>query len=231
MTVKPIRALLFDLDGTIADTGELHYRATIETLGEFGAKVDRATYDRVIHGATNADIVDYFFPDGGGRARDHYADTKERRFRRSVNGLKPLPGLMNLLDWAAQRKIATAVVTNAPAANKDCILGALGLAGHFDAVILGDDLPRGKPDPLPYLMAIEELGVGPDEAVGFEDSAPGVRSVAGAGVFAVGILSGLPEAVLVGEGAGMVIQDFRDAQLMVFLRQTFNEHQYQLKPA
>jgi HAD superfamily hydrolase (TIGR01509 family) len=217
MTAKPIRALLFDLDGTIADTGELHYRATIETLEEFGAKVDRATYDRIIHGATNADIVDYFFPDSG-RARDHYADAKERRFRASVNGLKPLPGLTDLLHWAAQRKIATAVVTNAPAANTDRILGALGLAERFDAIILGDDLPRGKPDPLPYLMAVETLGVDSTEAVGFEDSAPGVRSVAGAGVFAVGILSGLSEATLVGEGARMVIADFRDGRLMEYLR-------------
>ena len=217
MTVKPIRALLFDLDGTIADTGELHYRATIETLEEFGAQVDRATYDRVIHGATNADIVDYFFPDNG-EARDAYADTKERRFRASVDGLEPLPGLMELLDWAARREIATAVVTNAPAENKDCVLGALGLAERFDVVILGDDLPRGKPDPLPYLMAVESLGVEPAKAVGFEDSAPGVRSVAGAGVFAVGILSGLSEATLVGEGARIVIQDFRDERLMEHLR-------------
>ena len=169
MTVKPFRALLFDLDGTIADTGEFHYRATIETLAEFGARVDRETYDRVIHGNNNADIVNYFFPDGGVALQEAYVDAKESRFRRSVEGLEPLPGLMDLLDWAADREVTTAVVTNAPAENKDCVLDVLGLADRFDAVILGDELPRGKPDPLPYLAAIEKLGIGADEAMGFED--------------------------------------------------------------
>ena len=219
MTVKPFRALLFDLDGTIADTGEFHYRATIETLVEFGARGDRETYDRVIHGNNNADIVSYFFPDGGAALHDAYVDAKESRFRRSVEGLEPLPGLMDLLDWAADREVATAVVTNAPAENKDCVLGVLGLADRFDAVILGDDLPRGKPDPLPYLAAIEKLGVGADEAMGFEDSVPGIQSIVGAGVFAVGILSGLSEAVLTDEGARIVIADFRDGRLMEYLRE------------
>jgi len=215
---KDVRALLFDLDGTIVDTGELHFRASIETLAEFGISIERDTYDRVIHGNSNENIARYFFPDGGAAERSRYVDTKERAFRASLGSVMPMPGLFDLLDWAEERGIGTAVVTNAPRENTDAVLRVLGLNRRFAAVVLGDDLERGKPDPLPYEVALERLGVVPDAAVGFEDSTHGIHALKAAGVFAFGVTTGFSSDRLLADGADAAIPDFLSPALWTCLK-------------
>ena|GEM_PF-4773714 len=86
MSERPteVRALLFDLDGTIVDTGELHYRASVETLVKFGISIERDTYDSVIHGNSNENIARYFFPDGDAVKQARYVEMKECAFRASL---------------------------------------------------------------------------------------------------------------------------------------------------
>ena len=83
--------------------------------------------------------------------------------------------------------MARALVTNGPRPNVEHTLKVLGLADSFDALVLGEDLPRAKPDPLPYLEALRRLGVRAERAVAFEDSQPGATSALAAGVFTVEI--------------------------------------------
>ena len=105
--------------------------------------------------------------------------------------LKPLEGLLDLLDWAEGSGIKIALVTNAPRLNADHMLEVLGLAGRFKVEITIEEVERGKPDPLPYLTAIERLGISAGEAIAFEDSPSGMRAAKAAGLFSFGVLTGL----------------------------------------
>lgn len=210
-----IAALLFDLDGTLIETDHLHAEVFAEIGARHGVEIDRARYDREIHGRLNEDIFGDLFP---GEDPQAMADEKESRFRERL-GLEaaPMPGLHRLLDWAAARDLPMAIVTNAPRANADAMLAAIGLSGRFGTIIASGDVSRGKPDPMPYRKAAERLGVAPAQAVVFEDSPSGIRAGAGAGATVVGIRSSLDDAALRAAGAAFGIDDFNDPALWAHL--------------
>ncbi|MEL6680814.1 MAG: HAD hydrolase-like protein, partial [Pseudomonadota bacterium] len=142
--------LLFDLDGTLVDTDHLHHAIFAEMLGETGYDLSLAEYKTHIMGQPNGAIMSRYFP---GREAEHeaIADAKEAEFRaRLGRGLDPIPGAVALLDWADAHALPRAVVTNAPRANAEASLAAIGLADRFDTVIIGAECARPKPDPLPY---------------------------------------------------------------------------------
>ena len=212
---SPIRgALLFDIDGTLCDTDPLHIRAFNDMLAPFGMSVTTAEYLVRVMGRVNADIMRDFFPAKSIEEHRALADSKEAGFRELARTeLHPMPGLMELLDWADAKAIPMAAVTNAPTANAELMLGGLGIKHRFRTVVIGDSLPRGKPDPMPYLVAGERLGVDCAHCVAFEDSRSGMRSASSAGTFAIGMLSSLPEEELVKAGARFGVKDYNDPRL------------------
>lgn len=214
---RNLRALLFDLDGTLIDTGELHYQATVSALSELGRSITRENYDLHIHGNNNTDIANFFFPEGTQKEKTEYVNLKETIFRTSLVAATPLDGLFDLLSWAENKGMAVGLVTNAPKENKDAMLEAIGLSGRFYPEILGDDLPKGKPHPLPFLTALEILGVAPEEAIGFDDSVFGIRAVSAAEMFAVGINTGQAPDELFDNGADIVIDHFGHPELLELL--------------
>jgi HAD superfamily hydrolase (TIGR01509 family) len=212
-----LRALLFDLDGTLIDTGELHYQATMRALTYFDRSLDRAAYDRHIHGNNNADIMTYLFPDEDEKKKTDYIDKKETLFRQSLGEAEPMAGLPDLLAWAEQLSLHVGLVTNAPEENKNVMLEAIGLTGRFNPVILGDDLPKAKPHPLPFLTALQRLGVKPEEAIGFDDSVHGITAVFAAGMYGVGVTTGQSADELKQAGADLCVDDFHDPELLNLL--------------
>lgn len=214
--------LLFDLDGTLTDTDPLHFEAYARLLAPHGKSVDHATYKTRIMGNTNDDIMRWLFPEADAQGRKTLAERKEALFRELAGtSMVRARGLTELLDWVAGARLKTAIVTNAPRANAELMLRGLGLADRFDAVVLGDELPRGKPDPLPYARAMAILGVSPDRTMAFEDSASGVRSAAGAGALTVGLTTGLAPAQLIDAGAVGAVAHFADPWLIARLRAEF----------
>ena len=204
-------ALLFDLDGTLILTDDLHAEVFAEIGARFGVPVDRERYDREIQGRLNADIFGDLLP---GEDSATLADEKERMFRERLGAkAAPVQGLVALLDWAVARGVPTAVVTNAPRENAQAMLRAIGLAERFGALVLGDELPRGKPDPLPYRIAMARLGAEPGACLAFEDSRSGVASARAAGARVYGLASSLDAATLRAAGAHDVIADFADPGL------------------
>ena len=213
--------LLFDLDGTLADTDALHFEAFARTLAPMGMAIGRADYVAHILGRTNESIMRDLFPglDAAGRMR--VAEEKEACFRSLAARIEPVRGLDGLLAWAAREAIRTAVVTNAPRANAEQMLAGLGLAGRFDALVIGDELARGKPDPLPYATALALLGSEAGRAVAFEDSRSGVAAARDAGIFTFGLTTTLDAPALHAAGAGAAIADFADPLLAEGLEARF----------
>jgi beta-phosphoglucomutase len=218
---NPIRgALLFDIDGTLCDTDPLHIRAFNLMLAPFGLSVTPEEYLRRVMGFKNADILRDFFPEKSEAEHALLADRKEAAFRDLAKSeLHPTPGLIDLMDWADSLAIPMTAVTNAPAENAELMLTGLGIKQRFRAIVIGDALPRGKPDPLPYLVAGERLGVDCRHCVAFEDSRSGMRSASGAGAFSIGVLSSLPEEELLKVGARFCVKDFTDARLRPLIRE------------
>jgi HAD superfamily hydrolase (TIGR01509 family) len=209
-----LRALLLDLDGTLVLTEALHWEASRATMARFGRAIDLDFYRRHIHGMANADIATAQFP--GREATDGaaYVAAKEQAFRDSLaTDVPTVPGAHALLDAARRAGLKLAVVTNAPRANAELLLRPYGGAGAFDALVLGDELAFGKPHPLPYLEAMRLLGVSPGQSLGFEDSTSGLKAVAAAGVFAIGIGPAADEASLRAAGADLVVDDYTDPRL------------------
>ncbi|MEI9903463.1 MAG: HAD-IA family hydrolase [Asticcacaulis sp.] len=203
-----MKALLFDMDGTIADTEPFHLEALRRTLRQHGADPDMADFHERISGRTSDAVAAGFFPGATPETRRAFVDTKEALFRDLATEITAMPGLAGLLDEAARRGLKTGLVTNAPPENVSFLLGALGLSGRFDTVVLACELARAKPDPLPYLTALERLSVTADEAMAFEDSLPGLRSARQAGLRCVGMATNLPRDALLAADAVCVLSDF-----------------------
>jgi HAD superfamily hydrolase (TIGR01509 family) len=215
--MAPPFTLLFDLDGTLVDTDHLHLAAYQALLARFGRSVDLQGYRTHIMGAANSAVSERYFPELDPIARAGLSDEKEALFRASLAALTPTRGLVRLLDHAEARGWAMAVVTNAPRANADAMLAGLGLGGRFAHLVIGDELAHGKPHPLPYLTGLALTGGAASRALAFEDSRSGVQAAVAAGIETVGMLAGLDEAALRGEGAHHVIADFEAPALWTLL--------------
>jgi HAD superfamily hydrolase (TIGR01509 family) len=208
-----LKALIFDMDGTLVHSDPVHLKAFAEVLSPEGVAVDEHIYRSTIIGRTNESIFADLLPHRSVEEHVAFADEKEAAFRRLALDLKPLDGLLALLDWAEARGIKIALVTNAPRLNAEHMLDVLNLTERFPVQITIDQVARGKPDPLPYLTALERLGVRADEAIAFEDSPSGMRAAKGAGLFSFGLLTGLTEQEMRDVGADAAIENFHASAL------------------
>jgi HAD superfamily hydrolase (TIGR01509 family) len=211
------RALLFDLDGTLAETDSLHLPTWVDVLRPYGIEADEEFYRERISGRSNSKIVEDLLPDLSAEEGRKLADAKEASFRERAVELEPLPGLLDFMQEGKSRGLSLALVTNAPEENVEAILLVLELAEFFDEVVLSDEVGAVKPDPAPYRAALDKLGVAPEEALAFEDSTSGISSAVGAGIPTVGIASTQDPEKLRQAGAFIVAKDFTDPGLRRFL--------------
>ncbi|MGB5634972.1 MAG: HAD family phosphatase [Waterburya sp.] len=219
-----LEAILFDLDGTLADTDSIHFAVWQDILVRYDLDIDRAFYRQRISGRTNSKIIKDIIPQLTLEDAWQLSTEKEETYRRLANSLLPTPGLNKLIDLTDQASIKRAVVTNAPEDNAIYMLKVLRLTDTFPIMIMAKDAPPGKPDPAPYKLALSRLGVRSKNGLGrlnnviaFEDSAAGIRSAVGAGIYTIGITSSHPAKDLLDAGASMTINDFTDKQLWELL--------------
>ncbi len=211
-------AILYDLDGTIADTDPVHFIAWQDVLREFGVEIDETIYKQRMSGRTNPPIIAEFLPQLTSAEGEALGDRKEARFRELAEHLQPIAGFRELIDWGKQHSLKQALVTNAPRENARFMLKLLKLDQVFDRVILADDLGIGKPDPAPYNHALMEFGLNPNQAIAFEDSPSGVRSAVAAGISTIGITSTQTPETLQGLGVRFAIADFTAPELWALLQ-------------
>ena len=203
-----LRALIFDMDGTLVATDDLHFAAYVKVLGDLGIALERPEYDARMAGRPNLEILREYFPDETEAFRIDLMNLKEETFLHASPAWEPLPGLRELLAWGRVQGLAEALVTSAPRAMAGHLLRAVDLEGTFTPEVYAGELPRGKPDPLPYLTALASLGLSAGQAIVFEDALSGVKSAVAAGIFTVGMATSQTEAALRTVGASLVIHDF-----------------------
>lgn len=222
-----LQAILFDLDGTLANTDPLHYQTWQQILKDYGLEIDQAFYKANISGRLNPIIVQDLLPHLSVEEGQQLADAKEARFREIALSLTPLAGLLDFLAWIDTQGLKKAVVTNAPRENVKFMLEVLKLANRFDAIVLAEEATAGKPDPACYKLILNQFDIGATEAqplqgnfaIAFEDSPSGIQSAVGAGIYTIGVASTHDPNVLSSAGAAMVIPDFRDKTLWQLLEE------------
>ena len=210
-------ALLFDLDGTLVDTDHEHLKAFQRVLAPHGIELDRALYTAHIMGTSNARIGERFLPHLPHGEREELFQAKEASYRDSLGELDAIHGLTDFLDWADAQGLAKAVVTNAPRANAELVLSVLGLTDRLPHLVIGPELERPKPDPMPYLRGLAITGAEAEHSVAFEDSISGLSAALAAGLPVIGLTTTLSEARRVEAGAVFAVADYADARIREFI--------------
>jgi HAD superfamily hydrolase (TIGR01509 family) len=219
-----IKALLFDLDGTLTHSDAIHFLAFQKLLAAEGREIDEDIFRRHISGRSNVEVGERLFPE---RPREDHVlllDRKEALFRDFADDLVPLAGAIELMDLARRKDLGLALVTNAPRKNVKHMLAAIGAADRFDTIVYGDEMTRPKPDPLPYLTGLEQLDVAAVDALAFEDSIPGVQAAKAAGIFTIGVTTTRTDHELAAAGADLTIADFTDGRLLAMLSDAETSH-------
>ncbi|MEM8570553.1 MAG: HAD-IA family hydrolase [Pseudomonadota bacterium] len=212
-------ALLFDLDGTLVHTDPIHFAVFRDLFAEYDVTLSWEDFRTDVIGQTNRHIFSQYLTDEIEHAQE-LADRKEAEFRRRLDErVEPVAGAEAILDWAVAQDVPYAIVTNAPRANAEAMLEATGLAPRFETVIAEGDAGQGKPDPAPYLMAMDRLGVEPVHSIAFEDSHSGNRSARASGAYVFGMTSSLEPEALLQAGAHQAIAHFEDPALWAYLDQ------------
>lgn len=183
-----LKGILFDFDGTLADTMAGHYLAWKSALGEYGIPIEMEDY-YPLEGAGLHEVARKFAK--GPTWTEATIDELVQKKKKYYVGRQPVaffPGVESLVSELKDRKVPMAIVT---AGHLDQL--RLSVPRHFleqfDALITGDMLGRGKPDPEPYLRGAAKLGLSPDECVAVENSPLGVRSAHRAKTYCIAICS------------------------------------------
>lgn len=212
-----LRSVIFDLDGTLVNLESLHYKAHAHTLLQYGVTLTLALHRAYVAGRSNRAMLSHFFDDWDDEQIQQYGSEKEAYYRSLVGEVEPTLGVRAVLDWAVEQELVIALVTNATRENVDFLLQRLNLFDYFSLVILGEELARTKPDPLPYKVALHKLNCAADEAIVFEDSEAGIQASRAAGIFTVGITTSLAADTVLSHGADLAVADFQDSRIWSYL--------------
>ncbi len=188
MSEKSNKAAIWDVDGTLVDTAELHFRAWQEVCRELGRDFTRDDFAATF-GQRNPEIIRILFGDRfSPKEIAALGDRKEIRYRNAASkGVDLLPGARKLIEDLHRAGFAQAIGSSAPRANLDLILRLTGIARYFAAEVSGEDTQRGKPDPQVFLLAAERLSVPAARCVVFEDAVAGVQAARAGGMKCVAV--------------------------------------------
>ena len=183
-----IRAVLWDLDGTLVDSEEFHWLAWREVMAREGVALTREQF-LATFGHRNDAILPLWLPDISLERAAAVGDDKESRYRELVseNGLAPLPGASEWVKRLAGEGWRQAVASSAPRANIGIMLEALGLAQYFQASAGAEDVTHGKPAPDVFLEAAARLGAPASRCIAVEDAAAGIEAARRAGMKSIGV--------------------------------------------
>lgn len=181
-----IRALIFDLDGTLFDSTEANIKSYGQAFQEAGVTFNEAAY-RKSFGLRFPEMMDTIAPALSMTDRERIKQLKSVYYEQNLNLVRPNQGLLALAQ-ASKQAFKTALVTTASRKNVENLLAYFSVPRTlFDAIVTGERVQKGKPDPECYIIAMNALGVSPTESCVFEDSPVGIEAASSAGAFMVKI--------------------------------------------
>ncbi|MGD0727809.1 MAG: beta-phosphoglucomutase, partial [Spirochaetia bacterium] len=196
--IPRLECVIFDLDGVLTDTAELHYQAWQRLAAEKGLPFDR-TVNEHLRGVSRRNSLEIILRHAGvelaEEEKEGLANRKNGYYRELISRLSPadlLPGIADLLTQLKESGIKTGLASASHNARE--IVQRLEIGRFLDLVVDPSAIVKGKPDPEIFFRAAEGLGIPYENCAGVEDAQVGIQAIRAAGMFAVGIGSGLLEA-------------------------------------
>lgn len=196
-TKSRAKAVIWDMDGTIADTAPYHLNAWQQAFQKRGVDFTEDDFrhnfgqrnDTIIKNALGAAISQ---SETGAIARK-----KEETFRKLIRqNIRPLPGAIKLMNSLREHGFKIALASSAPIENIRLLTQGLGIDNHFQTIVSGRDVTEGKPSPQGFLLAAQKLGVAPENCVVIEDAIAGVTAAKRAGMHCIAVTNTHPKETL-----------------------------------
>jgi len=185
-------AVLWDLDGTLADSKDHHWRAWQQAMGAEGLEITEAQFLASFGQRNDTILAEWLGPAAHPEQVLRVGDSKEAFYRELVKneGIGPLPGAAEWVQSLHEEGWRQAIASSAPRLNVEVMHQALGFSGSIDTLVGAEDVSRGKPEPDVFLRAAHELGVPPDRCVVVEDAEAGIEAAHRGSMRSVGVGGG-----------------------------------------
>lgn len=218
---KTVKALLFDMDGTLVDTEPIGPRVFTALMQDHGARLseDEQSLFYKVWNIDGQDIENGEYLKGLLRKYKlavpplDLANQFYGRYVHAIAMADELPGVTSILQQAKNRGLKLAIVTSSRRAWVETLLSVHDWDDLFKVMVSEEDNSLYKPDPQPYLVALQKLQLSPEDCVAFENRENGIISGKGAGIFVVGLLAG-NEIIQNLKDADSVIQSFSDVNFV-----------------
>ncbi len=211
------RAVVFDMDGVLADSEPVYMAAANAVLAHEGKVITPEQHERIMgHGVEDSwrTLIDEL--ELPGRMDDYIREYDEELCRRLAEVSEPLPGVRELVGDLRRRGLPIAVASSSWPGWIEALLGGIGLRDAFDTLVSATMVAHPKPAPDLYLLAAERLGQRPGDCIAVEDTPTGLRSAKAAGMLAVQVRAS-STAFPPLEQADVVIDTLRDFDLSLLV--------------
>ena len=209
-----IKGIIFDMDGTIVDSLPYHHEAWKIFFNENKVENFSEKLNQYKGGGTLDLMRTVYGNQYSKKELKKMSEDKEMIFRKIYKGeIKQILGFKKFLDELKSKDIMVGLASNAIRKNVSMIINELGIYDHFDSVICGDEVTKGKPNPEMFNETIDRFNINKDECLIFEDSLEGVLAAKNSGVKVIGITSSSSNKVLKDAGCVMSISDYLDFKL------------------
>lgn len=187
-------AVLWDLDGTLIDSGPIHFISWREALAKEGCDLTHEAFLACFGMRNDTSIRAWLGPQVTAQEIDRIASAKEIRFRALLDEM-PIPVLPGVMEWLPRLHAQgwrQAIATMAPRLNLDKMARLAAIQPYINASVGAEDVSRGKPDPEIFLTAADRLGVSPAACIVVEDAPAGLQAARRAGMRSIGVGPGVP---------------------------------------
>ncbi len=187
------RAVIWDMDGVIADTAPFHLKSWQEVFRSRGVDFTDKDFKRNFGQRNDTIIRNVLGEQISAGEIEAIAREKEETFRKLAGrNVKPFPGAVELIKSLRESGFKVALASSAPIENIRLVTGDLGITDCFHSIVAGQDVAEGKPSPLGFLLAAKKLGTEPGNCVVIEDAVAGVAACKRGGMHCIAVTNTHP---------------------------------------